>query len=204
VTTVKNAAVKRAVMPKKHGPPRENWRVQRDNSAPVKKQVSRSWWPIYALLAYALICTGCTDKAVYNPSIAGLNQKAQAFMASGNVDAAIQRLESALDLSPTDAPTRYNLALAYQQKNALDKAIPLLEKLAEQPDTVDRNKVLLVLGQVFEAKGDAQPALPDGKPNPTARLPWYQKALNAYNKIQPRTPDLDAHVQQLQQALSGG
>jgi tetratricopeptide (TPR) repeat protein len=154
------------------------------------------------LVSYALMITGCADKAVYNPSIAGLNQKAQNLMQSGQTDQAIQRLESALDLNPQEVNTRFNLALAYQAKGDLDKAIPLLISLGQQPGTLDINKVHLVLGQVYEAKGDTQPASKDGQPNPTARLPWYQKAVDSYRKIQPQTPDLEAHIQQLQQTLT--
>jgi tetratricopeptide (TPR) repeat protein len=154
------------------------------------------------LLCYALMITGCADKAVYNPSIAGLNQKAQSLMQSGQTDQAIQRLESALDLNPQEVNTRFNLALAYQKKGDWDKAIVMLTSLSQQPGTLDVNKVYLALGQVYEAKADTQPAGQDGQPNPAARLPWYKKAVDSYRNIQPQTPDLEAHIQQLQQTLA--
>jgi tetratricopeptide (TPR) repeat protein len=162
-------------------------------------------WPRQAwllLACYALLTTGCADKAVHNPSIAGLNQKAHNLMQNGQVDLAIQRLESALDLNPAEVNTRYNLALAYQKKGDLDKAIPQLETLSLEPGTLDVNKIYLSLGQIYEAKGDTQPAGQQGKPNPQARLPWYEKAALTYRKIQPQTPELQAHIQQLQQTLT--
>jgi tetratricopeptide (TPR) repeat protein len=154
------------------------------------------------ILCMILGTAGCAEKSVHNPSIAALNQKAQVLIQGGQVDLAIQRLDVALDLNPNEPNTRFNLALAYQTKGSYDKAIPLLESLLKQPAGLDKNKLLLVLGQVYEAKGDAQPIGQDNLPNPQARRPWYEKALAQYRQINPQTHAVEAYMQQLQQALS--
>ena len=174
--------------------------MRKTDKSPKKALWQRRTWLLLAF--YGLMTTGCADKAVYNPSIAGLNQKAQSLMQNGQTDTAIQRLESALDLNPAEVNTRYNLALAYQKKGDLDKAIPLLETLCLKPGSLDMNKILLSLGQVYETKGDTQPPGQDGQPNPQARLPWYEKAASTYRKIEPQTAELQAHIQQLQQTLT--
>jgi tetratricopeptide (TPR) repeat protein len=155
------------------------------------------------LAGHMVAMTGCGEKSVHNPSIAALNQKAQMLIQGGQVDLAIQRLDVALDLNPDEPITRFNLAVAYQAQNNFDKAITVLEGLLAKPNGLDPNKLHLVLGQVYEAKGDAQPLGKNTQPNPEARRPWYEKALAHYQQMQPKNPAVEAHMQQLQQALSG-
>jgi tetratricopeptide (TPR) repeat protein len=108
---------------------------------------------IGAILAAGLPFSGCQQNVVYQRSMAELNQKAQAMMASGDVDGAVSRLEAAHDLQPDEPNTTYNLAIAYQTQGSYDKAIPLLKQLLEQPQ-LDTAQVHKTLGITYEAKAN--------------------------------------------------
>jgi outer membrane protein assembly factor BamD (BamD/ComL family) len=73
--------------------------------------------------------SGCSKSAVYNPSIADLNQKAQAMLEAGDTQGAVNRLEAARDLNPKEPMTNYNLAIAYEKNSDSEKAIALFEEI---------------------------------------------------------------------------
>lgn len=105
------------------------------------------------VVGMSLILTGCQQNVVYQRSMAELNEKAQALMASGDIDGAVSRLEAAHDLQPDEPNTTYNLAIAYQTQGSYDKAIPLLKQLVEK-SPLDKAQVQKTLGITYEAKAD--------------------------------------------------
>lgn len=52
-----------------------------------------------------------------------LNQKAAEYLEAGDVNSAISRLEASIDLDGNVYESRYNLAVAYMQKNECQKAL---------------------------------------------------------------------------------
>ena len=106
-----------------------------------------------AVVGMSLVLTGCQQNVVYQRSMAELNEKAQALMASGDIDGAVSRLEAAHDLQPDEPNTTYNLAIAYQTQGSYDKAIPLLKHLVEKSQ-LDKAQVQKTLGITYEAKAD--------------------------------------------------
>lgn len=89
---------------------------------------------IVAITMVTLISTACVNKF----AVQELNNKAQEMIASGNIEGAISRLESSIDLDDTLYETHYNLAVAYIQAKKYDKAEVALNKVLEiNPDFAD-------------------------------------------------------------------
>jgi tetratricopeptide (TPR) repeat protein len=82
-------------------------------------------------LLLMLLLSGCAKSAVYNPSIADLNQKAQTMLEAGDTQGAVNRLEAARDLNPKEPMTNYNLAIAYEKNSDSEKAIALFKEILE-------------------------------------------------------------------------
>ena len=71
------------------------------------------------LLLIGVFCSACVNSlAVYE-----LNEKAMQLSEDGNIDGAIARWESSVDLAPDVYESRYNLANAYIKKGQCEKAI---------------------------------------------------------------------------------
>jgi tetratricopeptide (TPR) repeat protein len=174
-------------------------------------KVSKTVLFIGVILAAGVPFSGCQQNVVYQRSMAELNQKAQALMASGDVDGAVSRLEAAHDLQPDEPNTTYNLAIAYQTQGRYDKAIPLLKQLLEQPQ-LDTAQVHKTLGITYEAKANelAGKALEEAdkpKPDPAKVQQWkdestqfYQLAIESYQKALPGLKN-GAEVQKQIEAL---
>lgn len=84
----------------------------------------RSIFLIGTILFITTILSGCISKI----DSAKLNEKAVEYMKQGDVDAAIARLESILDLDNSYAATYYNLGIAYHQKEEYQKSIDNLNE----------------------------------------------------------------------------
>jgi tetratricopeptide (TPR) repeat protein len=130
---------------------------------------------------------GCQQSSVFQPSVAGLNQRAQQLLSEGRHDDAIARLQSALDLSPNDLTTQYNLAIAYQTANRNEAALPLLEGLRAHVQDAQKDRVLQSLAIAYEAQGDAliQQQATDKKNPPASATNTSQHAVlakTAYSK----------------------
>ncbi len=110
---------------------------------------------LWALLAVAILggLSACKQDVVYQRSMSELNTKAQAMLASGDVDGAVSRLEAAHDLQPNEPNTTYNLAIAYQTQGNYDKALPLLQQLQSE-GVLDKGEVSKSLGITYESKAD--------------------------------------------------
>ena len=63
---------------------------------------------IVTVLFAAIMSTACIN----NFAVQELNNKAQEYIAKGDYDAAIGRLEASIDIDPTIFETNYNLGIA--------------------------------------------------------------------------------------------
>lgn len=86
------------------------------------------------ILFISVLSTACVN----NLAIQELNNKAQEYMNKGDVDSAICRLETSLDLDNDIFETHYNLGIAYLNAKKYDKSVSSLKKAVElNPDFVD-------------------------------------------------------------------
>jgi tetratricopeptide (TPR) repeat protein len=172
-----------------------------------KPQITRGSLALGAIiLASALFLSGCSEKVVYNRSVAELNQKAMALLQQGNTAGAVGRLESAIDLYPDEPNTLHNLAVAYQANGELDKSIVTFERLLSFPEIPDVDKVKKSLGVVYEEKADAlyvkaEEAEDEKKQDEASRLKqdalaYYQKAIELYTEVLQIKPDqaMESHI----------
>lgn len=89
---------------------------------------------IVTVLFAAIMSTACIN----NFAVQELNNKAQEYIAKGDYDAAIGRLEASIDIDPTIFETNYNLGIAAISAEKYEKAIIALNKAAElKPDNAD-------------------------------------------------------------------
>jgi tetratricopeptide (TPR) repeat protein len=102
------------------------------------------------------------------PAIAKLNTAAQQAMAQGNTVAAVARLESALELAPTQPELSHNLAAAYVANHNYAQAATLFEALAQKaPEAKAQLTYLMQAAQAHQQQGNvAYDALMAQKDNP--------------------------------------
>ena len=101
---------------------------------------------ITLIMTVTLISTACVNKF----AVQELNNNAQKMLASGDVEGAISRLESSIDLDESLYETHYNLAVAYLEAKKLDKAEKALDKVFElNPDFPEAYHTM---GVVYEEK----------------------------------------------------
>lgn len=79
---------------------------------------------IVTILFVAVISTACIN----NIAVQELNNAAKSYMDKGDYNAAIERLESSLELDGTVYETYYNLGVAYVEAKKYDKAVETLSK----------------------------------------------------------------------------
>ena len=79
---------------------------------------------IVTVLFIAVISTACIN----NFAVQELNNKAKVYLENGDYDAAINRLQSSIDLDSTIFETHYNLGVAYIKNKQYKKAIEALSK----------------------------------------------------------------------------
>ena len=87
-----------------------------------------------AILFVSVLCSACIN----NIAIQELNNKAQELMQNGDIQGAISRLESSVDLDGTIFETRYNLGVAYISAQEFKKAQTQLEEAIKiKPEFAD-------------------------------------------------------------------
>lgn len=79
---------------------------------------------IVTILFVAVISTACIN----NMAVQELNNSAKIYMEKGDYDAAIERLESSIELDGNIYETHYNLGVAYISAKKYDKAIDSLNR----------------------------------------------------------------------------
>lgn len=88
----------------------------------------------FTILFTAVITTACIN----NFAVQELNNKAKEYLANGDVNNAICRLKSSLDLDSSIFETNYNLAIAYISAENFEEAEKLLTKAIQiKPDFAD-------------------------------------------------------------------
>jgi len=180
----------------------------------MKRPVLFTFLPF--VLVSSLILTACNEKeAVFEPAVASLIQKADAFHKAGDTGLAICRLEAAADLTPEMFQVQYNLGVLYTENHQWQKATEHLEKAVET--NPGQASGFFSLGYAYAAWGDElsgkmEPAAP--KPStkthsapqisPLAGDPKtiYPKAIAAYEQFLKIAPDSDPGRQAAQSELT--
>ena len=85
------------------------------------------------ILTIAVFCSACIN----NYAIQQLNQIAKQYSDHGDMQSAIARLESSVDLDGNVFESRYNLAVAYMDVKQCDKALEQINKAQELLQTED-------------------------------------------------------------------
>ena len=163
-----------------------------------------------AILFVSVLCSACIN----NIAIQELNNKAQEYMQKGDIQSAICRLESSVDLDGTVFETRYNLGVAYISAQDFKKAQEQLkEAIKIKPDFAD-SYYSLAVAQESEAmkllEDDANDetsvevaVVPDGEDeysdlkniseqDAKILIDLLHDSLNSYNKyleLKPQTND---------------
>lgn len=89
---------------------------------------------IVIALFSCLLCTACIN----NLAISELNQMGSEYLQKGDIDNAIARFKSSVDLDENIFESRYNLGVAYIQKENYKDAIDELEDAVKlRPDSKD-------------------------------------------------------------------
>ena len=171
-----------------------------------------------AILFVSVLCSACIN----NIAIQELNNKAQEYMQKGDIQNAICRLESSVDLDSTVFETRYNLGVAYISAQDFKKAQEqLIEAIKIKPDFADSYYSLAVAQE-----GDALKVLEDDETDETKvevevvsqdddelsglknisdqdakyLVDTLAQAVNSYNKyleLKPQTNDKDEILAQI-------
>ena len=79
------------------------------------------------LIASALLIAVVTTACINNIAVQELNNKAAEYMAKGDYEAAVNRLQASIDLDSTMFETYYNLGIAATNAKKYDVAIEALE-----------------------------------------------------------------------------
>lgn len=89
---------------------------------------------LIVILSISIISTACIN----NLAVQELNTKAKTFIDNGDIENAISRLKSSVDLDPTIFESHYNLAVAYTRAENYSDAIESYMKAIElKPDFAD-------------------------------------------------------------------
>lgn len=89
---------------------------------------------LIVILSISIISTACIN----NLAVQELNTKAKTYMDNGDIENAISRLKSSVDLDPTIFESHYNLAVAYTRAENYSDAIESYKKAIElKPDFAD-------------------------------------------------------------------
>ena len=106
---------------------------------------------IFMALFMSVMCTACLNN--FNSfAIQELNNKAKEYLNKGDMEKAISRLESNVDLDGNIFETRYNLAVAYTQAKEYEKALAQLKVAKElNPENAD---VYYLTGVAAEGKAN--------------------------------------------------
>ncbi|MEI6084228.1 MAG: tetratricopeptide repeat protein [Verrucomicrobiota bacterium] len=101
---------------------------------------------------------GYFEKAVHGatPTAQAWNFLGVCQLQTGNTADAIKSFQATLELDPSHAPARYNLALAYLETNQPDQAIPLLRQLTQAGQCPP--SVYYQLGHAYVTTGAWAPA----------------------------------------------
>lgn len=160
---------------------------------------------LMTILAVSVVSTAC----ISNFAIKELNNKAQDYLNNGDVDSAICRLKSSLDLDSELYETHYNLGVAYLAANNPEDAITSFERVIQlKPDYNDAYYSLGVANATIAYnlldKGDA--LTPEESQKLDLCLNEAVDKLNRYLANVPKAQnadDIKNQIEQLSSALKG-
>jgi len=154
-----------------------------------------------ALLSVALllVISGCAT-AQHTPSVHQLQDAGEKYLAAGDTANALKYLTEAEQKTPSDPVTQYDLALAYEQRDMLDKAFTHFQNALKLKPAYP--EALNAMGAVYARRGQYQLAQES-----------FQKALNdpfyktpqfaAYNlgSLNEKKGDIEKAMSDYQQAV---
>lgn len=149
---------------------------------------------IFVALFMSIMCTACLNN--FNSfAVQELNNKAQEYLNKGDVEKAISRLESNVDIDGGVFETRYNLAVAYVRAEEFEKALAQLKVAKElKPENAE---VYYVTG--VAAEGMANSIIEDDKDDDDKKKElstedkqkitnYLNLAINSYNEYIEKDP----------------
>lgn len=156
----------------------------------------KKYFLILTIFIMALTTSACSfnKSTLSKPDIYKLNQKAAEYMAAGDYDSAIARLESINDLDPTHPEVQYNLGVAYIKKEDYEEAVKALSDAVKLKS--DFAEAYYSLGVAYEALCDEQ--IEDFKEEKDAKekaelaaqIPQnIQNTYDSYNMFLEKAPD---------------
>lgn len=147
------------------------------------------------VLILGVLCSACVNTF----AIHELNQLAAQYIEKGEIDNAISRLESSVDLDDSVYETRYNLAVAYLKKEDCNKALENIE--AAKKIASDKAEVYYTLGVANSCLADK---FCEDETDKTKCAQYKNDSITAYNKYIELAPDADDvnDVKELVQSIS--
>lgn len=146
---------------------------------------------ILALLFVSVITTACIN----NFAVQELNNKAKVYLQAGDVDKAICRLKSSLELDSNLFETNYNLGVAYIQAEEYDEALKALNVAQKiNPDAADTYYSIAVaqeslannLTDISVKNKDKNKDVNDDEDDTEIQLTQDGKVLNQKNEEKPK------------------
>jgi len=149
-----------------------------------------------SILFASVLCTACIN----NFAIQELNNKAKEYMEKGDVQSAICRLQSSVDLDGSIFETRYNLGIAYIKNSDFKSAVEQLNAAIKLKDVADVYYSLGVAHEGLAAEAvrveevqdvedeTAKPKEPETK-EIEAAISHLNDAVKAYQTYLKKAPD---------------
>ena len=164
-----------------------------------------------AILFLGVITCACVNSA----AVQELNKKAAEYLESGDVDAAIARLESSIDLDDKVYESRYNLAVSYMRKKNCEKAnehIKIALELAPKEPAVYYTHAVSAMclsAKIFEKEnkeGVIEPVVFNSKQEEEkanekyiALLKEANASFDMYTKLAPTAEDTQSVIQSIRE-----
>ena len=169
---------------------------------------------ILSALFMSVMCTACLNN-FNNFAVQELNNKAQEYLNKGEIEKAISRLESNVDIDGSIFETRYNLAVAYIQAKEFEKALAQIKVAKElKPENADvyylngvaaegrANQIIEGDDDLAEDKDEDKKLSAEDKQEITNHL---KQAIDSYNKYiekNPETKDTSAVEEKMMELMN--
>ena len=132
------------------------------------------------VLFVSVLCTACIN----NFAVQELNNKAKGYLEAGDIESAICRLQSSVDLDGNIFETRYNLAIAYIKNNSFEKAKEQIEAAMKlKADSADSYYSLGVINEGL-AYQISQPEAKEGEEAPALNKKEIELAVSRFNEAE--------------------
>lgn len=145
------------------------------------------------ILFISVISTACIN----NLAVQELNNKAKAYLDSGDYENAISRLKSSIDLDSTIFETHYNLGIAYTQAEKYPEAVDTFKNAIKLKPSFADTYYSLAVAQENYAKGIIDGSLDDKKDSDDKSVKSQDEDTSALGKEKELTPIEKVQVAQL-------